>query len=411
VRRRVVSAPLPATPTSLQTGDPPEAYDDSPEDNGVASLPPAYLTIPMSHRNHPESDSVKGLFTRINLNLSKLYLLLVFIWADLLLLFVENPLHTVYFFSKESSRDVMISLFTVFHNIWHNCRNRTCALSYRIAAMLTMSARHLLETLEWWYSAWRYRVEQQGCHSCSSEPNVTGKGEERVSWVPETGSYWPFKTREEAFEFLDAEFAAPLTRNSSSSSFNHPDKPSLVARRLSASVLGEYLEVRRDKYKLASKKPKKMSEIKLSDLLRCFHSSDSLHDLNTFTAEHHGSFFRFGYVVLDGSPVWFEMMITIGDGMLGKKIECEGQSIIGIAIGVIKGTSHMVVVEPGGRVFLVYDFEDETGEHELIPYTVVSVFDTTADVGSKFDFKYGSEREDYTVVGWSVSNPHGMPID
>jgi hypothetical protein len=34
----------------------------------------------------------------------------------------------------------------------------------------------------------------------------------------------------------------------------------------------------------------------------------------------------------------------------------------------------MVVVDPGGggqgRMFLVYDFKDETGEREMIPYTV-----------------------------------------
>jgi hypothetical protein len=58
----------------------------------------------------------------------------------------------------------------------------------------------------------------------------------------ETGSYWPFKAREEAFEFLDAEFAAPMARKSSSDSSDHPNKSTLIAHRLSPSVLSEYLD-------------------------------------------------------------------------------------------------------------------------------------------------------------------------
>jgi hypothetical protein len=50
VRRRVVSAPLPATPASLQASGPPEAYDEGPDEDNIAIPPRAYLTIPMSHR-------------------------------------------------------------------------------------------------------------------------------------------------------------------------------------------------------------------------------------------------------------------------------------------------------------------------------------------------------------------------
>ena len=70
---------------------------------------------------------------------------------------------------------------------------------------------------------------------------------------------------------------------------------------------------------------------------------------------------------------------------------------------MLTDSSHMVVVQSGGRVRLVYDFEDETGENELISYTFVSVFRGIEDIGFEFDFELGMESEEYTLV--SIKDP------
>jgi len=144
---------------------------------------------------------------------------------------------------------------------------------------------------------------------------------------------------------------------------------------------------------------------RLRRILRCFHHRDWYQDLLEFPAEYYGCTFELGFVELDGHEHWIEM--TVGEGNVGatlwkRVVSSEGFEIIkGIAIGMLTDSSHMVIVQPGGRVWLVYDFEDETGENELIPY--VSAFRGIEDIGSEFDFELGTESEEYTLM--SVKDP------
>ena len=96
--------------------------------------------------------------------------------------------------------------------------------------------------------------------------------------------------------------------------------------------------------------------------------------------------------------------MAIGSGILGatrlKKVDYNKGSFIGVALGKIMNTSHLVIVEPGGRVFLVHDFEDETAENDLIPYTVAVVFTSIASIGSEFRFDHATMSEEFTLEDW-----------
>jgi hypothetical protein len=162
-------------------------------------------------------------------------------------------------------------------------------------------------------------------------------------------------------------------------------------------------------YQAARRKrtPPVMDPGRLRRILRCFRHRESLQDLLAFPAEYHGCTFNLGFVELDGYEHWIEMTVGVGNAglTLWKRVVSAGgiEIIKGITIGMLSNSSHMVIVQPGGRVWLVYDFEDETGENELISYTFVSAFRGIGDIGSKFDFELGTESEEYTLV--SVTDP------
>lgn len=95
--------------------------------------------------------------------------------------------------------------------------------------------------------------------------------------------------------------------------------------------------------------------------------------------------------------------MTIGVGNLGatggKQVVSEaGEDMLtGIAIGMVMNTSHVVIVVPGGPLLFVYDFENETGDNELILHTITTIFDTIEDIGSEFQFKLMSNDENYVL--------------
>jgi len=159
VRRRVVSAPIFKTPQELQTEGPPAAFDPPSKDN-ESPLPRNFdFCIPNTARLANERPIDEKTYRRLLQYLYQLQVLLVLIWADMILLFIEHPLYTIYFFSKESSRDALHGLFGLVYNIWYGSRVQKCISFIKCS---DCSARHIIETIEWWYSAWRWRVEEAG---------------------------------------------------------------------------------------------------------------------------------------------------------------------------------------------------------------------------------------------------------
>jgi hypothetical protein len=125
--RRIVPAPTLETPRELQTEGPPAPFDPPSKDKESLlpqSLPPRNFDfcIPNTARLTNDRPADEKTYQRLLQYLYQLQVLLVLIWADLTLLFVEHPLHTMYFFSKESSRDVLHGLFRLIYDIWHGSR-------------------------------------------------------------------------------------------------------------------------------------------------------------------------------------------------------------------------------------------------------------------------------------------------
>ena len=95
--------------------------------------------------------------------------------------------------------------------------------------------------------------------------------------------------------------------------------------------------------------------------------------------------------------------MTVGGRSIGptpyKRIVCGDIVITGIAIGRVRGTYHLVVIEPGLRVFLVADLDikDETGEGALIPYTIVPIFSDVEHIGSEFALSQGTTARNFVV--------------
>ena len=233
---------------------------------------------------------------------------------------------------------------------------------------------------------------------------LTGKGSGYIRWQAEKGSYWPFKSRDKAFAFLELEFSSPLWRNESFSDYAKFFEPrSLLARQLSQDVLDEYIESRKRVYMKSRKTeyPPKMPEFMLRRILRCYNAMEDEEYLLSFPGEYYGNTFRLGFVDDEGEAEWFDM--TVGAGNLGptgwKQVisETGEEMLTGIGIGMLTETSHMVLVVPGGPLVLVKDFDDETGDNDLIPYTIAKIFNGVVEIGSEFSFEKTSEDENYVL--------------
>ena len=368
------------------------------------------MSAPHTGKFPPDPNS-QTLYRRIIHNLRQFHALAVIILVDLHSLFGKYPFHTIYFFSKTTSVDILNSIFRFFHDIWYGAEQKECNIpnNNNLRTKINLLARQLVEIVLWWYSAWRWRLELKGNVSLlntiwSKLIVLIGKGSGDIRWQAEKGSYWPFTSRDKAFAFLELEFSSPLWRNEPFSDYAKFFEPrSLLARQLSQDVLDEYIESRRLVYMKSRKTehPPKMSEFMLRRILRCYNVIEDEEYLLSFPAEYYGNTFRLGFVDDEGEAEWFDM--TVGAGNLGptgwKQVisETGEEMLTGIGIGMLTETSHMVLVVPGGPLVLVKDFDDETGDNELIPYTIAKIFNGVAEIGSEFTFEKTSEDENYVI--------------
>jgi hypothetical protein len=410
--RRVVSDPLTKTPLKFRTRSPPPAFNAAED---VQDLPPSSeFSITMSARHvekfSPEHPNSQTLYRRIIYNVRQFHALAVIILTDLHCLFAKHPFHTIYFFSKETTTDILHSLFRFCHDIWYG-GHKECNIPTinNLRTKANLLARQLIEIVLWWYSAWRWRLELEGNISLlntiwSKLTVLTGKGSGDIRWQAEKGSYWPFKSRDKAFAFLELEFSSPLWRNEPFSDYADFFEPrSVLARQLSQDVLDEYIESRKRVYMKSRKMdyPPKMPEFMLRRILRCYNAEEDKEYLLSFPAEYYGNTLRLGFVDDDGEAEWFDM--TVGAGNLGptgwKQVVSEtgDDMLTGIGIGMLTETSHMVLVVPGGPLVLVKDFEDETGDNDLIPYTLAMIFNGVAEIGSEFSFEKTLKDENYVL--------------
>jgi len=111
----------------------------------------------------------------------------------------------------------------------------------------------------------------------------------------------------------------------------------------------------------------------------------------------------FGFTIVDG--VRNSYHIRVGEGDFGTRV-CHRISfndvvITGVAIGTLVNTGLIVVVEPNGSVYLVWDPDSEMPLPEEVGYTICSVFPTIAGIGGEFVFKEFTESYDYQIVRWS----------
>jgi hypothetical protein len=134
VRRRVVSAPQIKTPSQLQTVGPPPVFELTPEDEpdeiGLSSKSQynfAFTIVSPGRRvqtveQSSNKSNIEHMLRSIIRNLHRFHALLILMWADLTLLFVHHPFHTIYFFAKDSSKDIMYTVFTVLAEIYYGPR-------------------------------------------------------------------------------------------------------------------------------------------------------------------------------------------------------------------------------------------------------------------------------------------------
>jgi hypothetical protein len=406
IRRRVVSAPLMSTPINQQTRGPPPAYQ--PNEKVETYLPEFVFSIPSQkfHRD-PLSKESTQFYHRIITNLRQLYVLLVLIWADLALLFIEYPFYTIYFLSKSTTRNVMNSIFQFYHHSWADTQHQKCIP--RVIKLLKRLARGLVESIAWWYSSWRWEVERLGTYfqlphwCCKLILHHIGKGSGYMSWQSTQGNYWPFNTREQAFEYLDLEF------------MEQSSQPSPMARQLPLSILQEYYEEKKKIYLQKKSKPSPLSlpASTLRHAFRTCHGPDAAQLLIDYSGEHYGASFPLGYLNIDGKKSWYH--VTLGDGMFGPRvwhrIQYGCENITGIAIGMITDTSYIVVVVPNGPIFLIWDIESDMPQVDDIPYTIASVFPSIANIGMEFQFDHCTEDEDYYVVNWSHGSSRQKSVE
>ena len=215
--RRVVSAPLTKTPRTRSPLPDFNAAED------VQRLPPSCeftITMSMPHMGKfsPEHPNSQTLYRQIIHNLRQFQALAVITLEDLHSLFGKHPFHTVYFFSKAATADILRFFFRFFHDIWYGAEQKECNIpNNNLRTKDNPLARQLVEIILWWYSAWRWRLELEGNVSLlntiwSKLIVLTGKGSGDIKWRAERGSYWPFKSRDKAFAFLELEFSSPLWR-------------------------------------------------------------------------------------------------------------------------------------------------------------------------------------------------------
>lgn len=147
--------------------------------------------------------------------------------------------------------------------------------------------------------------------------------------------------------------------------------------------------------------PPKMSEFMLRRILRCYNAKEDEEYLLSFPGEYYGNVFRLGFVDDEGEAEWFD--VTVGAGNLGltgwKQVisETGEEMLTGIGIGMLTETSHMMLVISGGSLILVKDFDDETEDNDLIPYTIAKIFDGVVEIGSEFSFVKTSKDENYVL--------------
>jgi len=100
-------------------------------------------------------------------------------------------------------------------------------------------------------------------------------------------------------------------------------------------------------------------------------STDSAKDLDKFAADFYGVTIPLVYVATENSIEWVQLNIGVGNlgGFLYTRARCGNTSVKGVAIGMIKDSYHMVIVVPGGGVYVAMDREDESPEHALLPFT------------------------------------------
>lgn len=221
-----------------------------------------------------------------------------------------------------------------------------------------------------------------------------------MSWQTAERNYWPFETREQAFEYIDLEIMDPSCALSP------------MARHLPRSILREYIEEKRKKY-LQRKQESSPLKLPASTLRRSFrgcHGPEAAQLLVDYSAEHWGATFPLGYLDINEKKSWFH--IVLGTGMFGPRVWHRVQrgtvTIVGIAIGMIKDTSHIVLVLPNGPIFLVWDVESEMPLADDIPYTIVSVYPSIAYIGTQFQLNYGTDDDDFTVENWSDGSKKSM---
>jgi len=359
-RRRNVSAPTLNTPAPLQTQGPPQVYqrlstDSSAEDFRKYTL---HFPSPQDRYVYDENDPLQNtILERVKRNLNQLIsFLMVTIWADFLVLMSSYPCHTIYFLTTEAGRDILHALFELIWRMWYRttsaCKFIRNVLSF---ANLRYSARRFVETLEWWWTAWRYRVEAKGTAPLVSHPTLLGKGNGLSAWSSDTNPYWPFNSAESAFEYLDAEFSAPLTgiEPTFPTKINE-DESVRLSKIIPTTVLKEYIEQKTQKYITASSEAetrKKINPILVRQLLRQLNNPQCAKDLDTFTADYSLVSMPLGYILdeVDKTPQWLHLIIGVGNFGLHMytTVRCAQREIRGVALGMLHNSPHIVIVVPG----------------------------------------------------------------
>jgi hypothetical protein len=112
---------------------------------------------------------------------------------------------------------------------------------------------------------------------------------------------------------LDLEFAQVLSSTSCPNSAEGLASTSFLARQLSQRLLSEYINFKKDKHLAAQKtrNPPKMPSYALRRPLRCCSTTDDEDRLLAFPAEYYGNNMELGYVVAEGSIVWYQMIIGV----------------------------------------------------------------------------------------------------
>jgi hypothetical protein len=401
-----VSAPLLKTLTTQQTRGPSVDLEPTTDEDKVPDL---LFTVryPRGKFHRPDEKVPQQLYQRIISNLHQAYVLAILIWADLLLLFAEFPVHTVYYLARDSSRDVMIYFFQLGDAIWRGGRRGRGMSLYWVTSQLISSGKHVLEGIEWWYSAWRVRMDRMGSFlSQTMLIPLLGKRNETVTWAFDDGnSYWPFDSSKDAFEYLDAEFSSDTPRNP----HHFPTKSELsaqspLAKSLSKHIIHEYIAARLASIKKPStSKPPQADHVIIRHELRKLNDRTSGRDIIDWVTEFYDMTVSLGYLE-SGQGIKIPLNLQIGQGMLGanlwKMVDCEDLFILGVALGTIEGSNYLVIAVPGGAMYLVMDpeggCEEDIWEND-IPYDVCTVFESVESIGTEVNWGWGIFGETYSI--------------